>query len=156
MVLLKHRKITLNVFLYLFLLSGSLVTAQKAQRIAYIDMEYILENVPEYLEAQNTLDSKVTKWRSTLDKLSRFIEKSKTDLANEREILTEDHQVIIPDRLVFTSCDTVVIIDYKTGLPSKEHHQQLLKYERALNTIGYRVDKKLLVYINKEIDVVAV
>ncbi len=90
MLLLKHRKITLNVFLYLFLLSGSLVTAQKAQRIAYIDMEYILENVPEYLEAQNTLDSKVTKWRSTLDKLSRFIEKSKTDLANEREILTND------------------------------------------------------------------
>ena len=90
MVLLKHRKIILNVFLYLFLLNGSLVTAQKAQRIAYIDMEYILENVPEYLEAQNTLDSKVTKWRSTLDKLSRFIEKSKTDLANEREILTND------------------------------------------------------------------
>ena len=90
MVLLKHRKIILNVFLYLFLLSGSLVTAQKAQRIAYIDMEYILENVPEYLEAQNTLDSKVTKWRSTLDKLSRFIEKLKTDLANEREILTND------------------------------------------------------------------
>ena len=90
MMLLKHRKIILNVFLYLFLLSGSLVKAQKAQRIAYIDMEYILENVPEYLEAQNTLDSKVTKWRSTLDKLSRFIEKSKTDLANEREILTND------------------------------------------------------------------
>ena len=90
MMLLKHRKIILNVFLYLFLLSGSLITAQKAQRIAYIDMEYILENVPEYLEAQNTLDSKVTKWRSTLDKLSRFIEKSKTDLANEREILTND------------------------------------------------------------------
>ena len=90
MILLKHRKIILNVFLYLFLLSGSLITAQKGQRIAYIDMEYILENVPEYLEAQNTLDSKVTKWRSTLDKLSRFIEKSKTDLANEREILTND------------------------------------------------------------------
>ena len=90
MILLKHRKIILNVFLYLFFLSGSLLKAQKAQRIAYIDMEYILENVPEYLEAQNTLDSKVTKWRSTLDKLSRFIEKSKTDLANEREILTND------------------------------------------------------------------
>ena len=90
MVHLKHRKIILNVFLYLFLLSGSLLTAQKAQRIAYIDMEYILENVPEYLEAQNTLNSKVTKWRSSLDKLSRFIEKSKTDLANERAILTND------------------------------------------------------------------
>ena len=53
-------------------------------------MEYILENVPEYMEAQNTLDSKVSKWRSKLDKLSRYIEKIKNDLANERAILTND------------------------------------------------------------------
>ncbi|MDB2625606.1 OmpH family outer membrane protein, partial [Flavobacteriaceae bacterium] len=66
------------------------VNAQKPQRIAYIDMEYILENVPEYMEAQNTLDSKVSKWRSKLDKLSRYIEKIKNDLANERAILTND------------------------------------------------------------------
>lgn len=53
-------------------------------------MEYILDNVPEYLEAQNTLDAKVTKWRGALDKLNRYIEKTKTDLANERAILTND------------------------------------------------------------------
>ena len=54
----------LNITLCLFLTSSILVSAQKAQKIAYIDMEYILENVPEYLEAQNTLNAKVTKWRS--------------------------------------------------------------------------------------------
>lgn len=80
----------LNITLCLFLTSSVLVSAQKAQRIAYIDMEYILENVPEYLEAQNTLNAKVTKWRSKLDELSRYIEKIKTDLANERAILTND------------------------------------------------------------------
>lgn len=80
----------LNITLCLFLNSSVLVSAQKAQRIAYIDMEYILENVPEYLEAQNTLNTKVTKWRSKLDELSRYIEKIKTDLANERAILTND------------------------------------------------------------------
>ena len=90
MVLPKHKKFILKVFLFLFFLSGSQLKAQKAQRIAYIDMEYILENVPEYLEAQNTLNSKVTKWRSSLDKLSRFIEKLKTDLVNERAILTNN------------------------------------------------------------------
>jgi len=68
----------------------TLVEAQKAQRIAYIDMEFILNNVPEYLEAQNTLDAKVTKWRNELDKLTRHIEKLKTDLINERAILTQD------------------------------------------------------------------
>ena len=80
----------LKISLSIFIFCTVLVTAQKAQRIAYIDMEYILENVPEYLEAQNTLDSKVTKWRSELDKLTRYIEKLKTDLANERAILTND------------------------------------------------------------------
>jgi len=86
----KQHKILLNITLCLFLTSSVLVSAQKAQRIAYIDMEYILENVPEYLEAQNTLNAKVTKWRSKLDELSRYIEKIKTDLANERAILTND------------------------------------------------------------------
>ena len=80
----------LNITLFLFLISTLIINAQKPQRIAYIDMEYILENVPEYMEAQNTLDSKVAKWRGKLDKLSRYIEKIKNDLANERAILTND------------------------------------------------------------------
>ena len=64
--------------------------SQRNQIIAYIDMEYILENVPEYLEAQNTLDAKVAKWRKKLDKQARHIEVLKTDLANEKAILTKD------------------------------------------------------------------
>jgi Skp family chaperone for outer membrane proteins len=64
--------------------------SQRSQIIAYMDMEYILENVPEYLEAQNTLDKKVVKWRTKLDKEARFIEVLKSDLANEKIILTKD------------------------------------------------------------------
>lgn len=55
-----------------------------------MDMEYILENVPEYLKAQNTLDSKVAKWRKKLDEQARHIEVLKSDLANEKAILTKD------------------------------------------------------------------
>ena len=66
----------------LFLLALLTVTtfcyAQKSQRIAFIDMEYILENVPEYLNAQNTLDAKVSKWKKILDKEARYIEVLKT------------------------------------------------------------------------------
>ena len=91
MIFSKYNTIRLKSSLLLLLFCTTvLVSAQKAQRIAYIDMDFILENVPEYLDAQNTLDSKVTKWRSELDKLTRYIEKLKTDLANERAILTQD------------------------------------------------------------------
>lgn len=75
---------------------------------------------------------------------------------NEREIVDVDNQVIIPDRLVFTDKKEVVIIDYKTGNPSKEHHQQLLKYERVLKSMNFKIDKKILIYLNDEIDVVEV
>jgi Skp family chaperone for outer membrane proteins len=79
----------------IFLLTALLFTfsiswSQKSQTIAYIDMEYILENIPEYLEAQNTLDKKIAKWRQKLDKQARYIEVLKTDLANEKAILTKD------------------------------------------------------------------
>ena len=75
---------------------------------------------------------------------------------NEREIVDVDNQVIIPDRLVFKDKNEVVIIDYKTGNPSADHHQQLLKYEIVLKSMNFKVDKKLLIYINDKIDVVEV
>jgi len=79
----------------MLLLVVSITTAQKNQRIGYIDMEYILENVPEYLEAQNTLNAKVEKWRTKLDEQQRYIETLKTDLANEKGILT---QILIEEK----------------------------------------------------------
>ena len=87
-------------------------------------------------------------------KLANYFSKGVT-VFNEREIVDVDNQIIIPDRLVFTG-DNVVIIDYKTGNPSKEHHQQLLKYERILKSMDFEVEKKILIYLNDKIDIVEV
>ncbi|WP_435264220.1 UvrD-helicase domain-containing protein [Tenacibaculum sp. nBUS_03] len=83
--------------------------------------------------------------------LSEFFT-DKLSIYNEREIVTIDNQIIIPDRLVFKN-NQVTIIDYKTGTPSKKHHQQLLKYSHALTAINFIVFKRLLIYINEEISV---
>ncbi|UAM98253.1 UvrD-helicase domain-containing protein [Polaribacter litorisediminis] len=74
----------------------------------------------------------------------------------EREIVDVDNQILIPDRLVFTDKNQVVIIDYKTGIRSNEHDQQLLRYERVLNSMKFKVIKKMLIYMHKEIDAVEV
>lgn len=80
-----------KVFLFVvLLLTVTTFFGQRNQLIAFIDMEYILENVPEYLQAQNTLDAKVAKWRKKLDDQARHIEVLKSDLANEKAILTKD------------------------------------------------------------------
>ena len=48
------------------------------------------------------------------------------------------------------------IIDYKTGSPSQKHQQQLSKYESVLLSMNYKVDKKILIYINDKIKVLEV
>jgi len=64
--------------------------AQKGQRIAYVDMNYILENIPEYVAAQSRLDSKVKGWQLKLDVLTNEINTLKTDLSNEKPLLTNE------------------------------------------------------------------
>lgn len=78
------------IFVLVLLLTAQISIAQKSQNIAYIDMEYILENVPEYVTAQNNLNDKIKTWKEKLRKLERHIEVLKTDLANEKAILTKD------------------------------------------------------------------
>ncbi|CAM1373164.1 OmpH family outer membrane protein [Tenacibaculum xiamenense] len=79
-----------NILTIVLLLIVTVSFAQKSQRLAYIDMDYILQNIPEYIEAQNALNAKVEKWRAKLDKEARNIEVLKTDLANEKAILTKE------------------------------------------------------------------
>ena len=64
--------------------------SQKGQRIAYVDMNYILENIPEYVAAQSRLDAKVKGWQLKLDVLSNEINTQKTDLSNEKPLLTNE------------------------------------------------------------------
>ena len=79
-----------SVLLIVLLGFGFMLSAQKPQRVAYIDMNYILENIPEYRNAQSQLDSKVKSWQEKLDGLSSEIEQLKTDLSNEKPLLTNE------------------------------------------------------------------
>ena len=74
----------------------------------------------------------------------------------EREILTDHHQIVIPDRIVINNQNMATILDYKTGASSKAHHKQLVTYEKAVQVLGFSVQKKLLVYINDGVEVVEV
>jgi len=74
---------------------------------------------------------------------------------NEREILTVDKQILIPDRLVFNE-NSVTVIDYKTGKLEKKHIHQIESYATVLQSMHFKVDEKLLVYIDDKIKVLKV
>jgi len=69
---------------------------------------------------------------------------------NEREIVDNENEIHIPDRLIFDD-NKVTIIDYKTGSQEEKHKQQILKYTEVLQSMNLKVDKKLLIYINDKI-----
>ena len=79
-----------RVLIIVIICFNFIVNAQKPQRVGYIDMNYILENVPEYMNAQAQLDTKVKTWQQKLDVLSNEIEQLKTDLSNEKSLLTNE------------------------------------------------------------------
>ena len=54
---------------------------------------------------------------------------------NEREIIRNNGDSIIPDRLVFLSDSNVALIDYKTGVKKNSHVNQLKNYEKIISEI---------------------
>ncbi len=86
--------------------------------------------------------------------LSAYFSKTYT-VINEREMITADGSILIADRLVFDD-KKVIIIDYKTGKAVKKHHLQLENYANTLTKMNYQVLKKILVYIDDEVEVVYV
>ena len=81
---------TKKVLLFAIVILSISTYAQKAQRIGYIDMEYILENIPEYIEAQSQINSKADSWQKNIVKTQLEIESLKSDLAIEKALLTKD------------------------------------------------------------------
>ena len=79
-----------RIFLVTLLFVSVTITAQKAQKIAFVDMEYILQNVPEYIDAQKKLDGKALEWKMKIQRSEKEIQKMETDLNNEKILLTEN------------------------------------------------------------------
>ena len=72
---------------------------------------------------------------------------------NEREIISKNGAILVPDRLVFLNNSEVTVIDYKTGSESLSHINQLNKYESVLQEMNIKVVGKILIYIGEKIKI---
>lgn len=75
---------------------------------------------------------------------------------NEKEIIDEKGNTLIPDKLIISQNKEITIIDYKTGKEDFHHTEQLNAYEKTLKQMGYLVNSKVLIYINEEIKIVKI
>jgi Skp family chaperone for outer membrane proteins len=61
----------------------------RGTKIGYIDMEYILQNVPNYAEASVQLEQKAQKWKQEIESKKNEIDKIKEALKAEKVLLTK-------------------------------------------------------------------
>ena len=76
------------------------------------------------------------------------------EVLNEQTIIQKEGKTIKPDRMVLTKNKEVLLLDYKTGNHNVKYQQQLENYQTAIESMGYKVVKKALIYIGKGIDVI--
>jgi len=79
----------LFLLLSFFLITANAQTA-RGVKIGYIDMEYILEKVPDYAEAINQLEQKAQKWKQEIETKRNEITVLKDNLKTERVLLTKE------------------------------------------------------------------
>jgi outer membrane protein len=61
-----------------------------AQKMAYVDTEYILENIPAYTAAQNQLDQLSSQYQKELESIHADIEQMYKDYQAESVLLSDD------------------------------------------------------------------
>jgi outer membrane protein len=61
-----------------------------AQKFAYVDTEYILQNVPEYNSAQTRIDALTVEWQKEIETMFSEIERMYRTYQNEAMLLPEE------------------------------------------------------------------
>ena len=79
-----------SFLIVLLLLVFQISNAQKVVRVGYIDMEYILEKVPDYAEAKSQLEAKAQQWKQEIETKKAAVVKLKESLKTEKVLLTKE------------------------------------------------------------------
>lgn len=84
--------------------------------------------------------------------LKNYFDKD-NQVLNEHTIIQKEGNLVKPDRMVISNKNEVYLLDYKTGSHQPKYKQQLENYQTAIEKMGYKVNKKALIYIGEKIEV---
>jgi ATP-dependent exoDNAse (exonuclease V) beta subunit len=80
-----------------------------------------------------------------------FFEEHK--VMNEQTIIQKHGNIVKPDRMSISKDKKVFLLDYKTGQHLPKHKTQLENYQKSIEDMGFKVEKKSLIYIGETIEV---
>tara|TARA_B100000809_G_scaffold266057_1_gene327120 strand:- start:562 stop:1098 length:537 start_codon:yes stop_codon:yes gene_type:complete len=84
----------------LVLILVTITVVGNSQNFGYVDTEYILENIPDYKDAQDELDKLSVEWQKQLERRYSEIDKMYKNYQAEQILLTEDMKLKREDEIV--------------------------------------------------------
>ncbi|WP_242923739.1 OmpH family outer membrane protein [Pontibacter liquoris] len=77
-------------FLFIFVTGFLLATVSQAQKIGYIDSNFILSKLPDYNKVQQEMDKYAENWQREIEGMQKDLDKLKQDYKAEEVLLTEE------------------------------------------------------------------
>lgn len=81
---------TLLLLAFFMILGVSAANAQGNQKIAYVDTDYILQNIPEYGDAQEEINQLSVKWQKELKALRDKLDQMQREYQTESVLLSDN------------------------------------------------------------------
>lgn len=83
---------SLLLLAFMLFLGMTTVSAQQNQKIAYVDSDYILENIPEYGDAQEEINQLSKQWEKEITQLFQEAQEMDREYQAESVLLSEDQK----------------------------------------------------------------
>lgn len=87
-------------FVGMFILSGTFIFPQTAQKIGYVDSQTILTQLPESIKAQGDLDAITNKWTSQLDSMTQAYQQALADYQKQANTMPDDKKLSAQQKLI--------------------------------------------------------
>lgn len=122
-----------------------------AQRVAYVDSEYILSNIPEYMAAQKQLDDLAAEWQSQVDEQFAEIEEMYQEYQEDQATMSEEMRRRREDMIVSKEREVKEFQRLKFGFEGdlfKERNKLIgpvqARVSKAIEAIAERQDLDLI------------
>lgn len=101
----------------------------EAQRFAFVDTEFIMSKIPDFKDAQQSLDQIAEKWQGEVQKKYAEIDEMYKDYQANQILLTEDMRVQREDEIMAKEAELKAFQKAKFGVQGELHQkrQELLK-----------------------------
>ena len=116
-----------KVIICLFFLIGT--TFAFSQKYAYIDSDYILENIPEYKEAKDKLDKLADRWTKDIEDRYAALRTKKDNFAREEVLLPSEEKQKRKEEILKLETETMEMQKLRFGVKGDyfQKRQELVK-----------------------------